>query len=146
MPGILNRWKIVSVVETILLVDGESASRDPMKFILELNGYRVIEAVHGIEALQVLNEWAGEIQLVLCASELQDMSGSEWMSQYRFMGPEIPALVLTDHDTVEVLEMETGSAFGGMPAKPPAPTRLMRKIRSALDEHFFERCNRASAA
>jgi two-component system, cell cycle sensor histidine kinase and response regulator CckA len=145
MNGYLKKWKKVSVVESILLVDGEATTRDAMKFILELNGYRVVEAHHGIEALQVLNEWGGDIQLALCGADLPDMTGPEWLSQLRFLGPEVPALLLSERDSVEVAEMAVGS-LGGMPTKPPAPARLLEKIRRALDDHFFSRCERVSAA
>jgi CheY-like chemotaxis protein len=140
-----EKWKVVSVVESVLLVDGDSSTRNSMKVILELNGYRVIEAHHGIEALQVLNEWGSDIQIALCAHDLPDMTGPEWMSQLRFMGPEVPALLLSERECLEVAEMAL-SPFGGMPAKPPAPARLLEKIRRALDDHFFSRCLRATAA
>ena len=145
MHGILKSWKVVRVVDTVLLVDGEPATRQAMKFILELNGYRVIEAHHGIEALQLLCEWGEDIQLAVCAPELPDMSGGEWMGQMRFLGPEVPTMMLTEKDCLEVSEMEF-SPYGGMPAKPPAPAGLLGKIRNAMDEYFFARCARATAA
>lgn len=145
MNGKMEKWKVVSVVESILLVDGDPATRDAMKFILELNGYRVVEAHHGIEALQVLNEWGSDILLTLCAAELPDMTGPEWLRQLRFLGPETPALLLSERESVEVAEMAM-SPFSGMPAKPPAPAKLLERIRRALDEHFFSRCERATAA
>lgn len=145
MNGNLAKWKVVSVVESILLVDGDATTRDAMKFILELNGYRVVEAHHGIEGLQVLNEWSGDILLTLCSADLPDMTGPEWLNQLRFLGPEVPAILLSERDSLEVAEMAVGS-YGGMPAKPPAPTRLLEKIRRALDDHFFSRCERATAA
>jgi CheY-like chemotaxis protein len=146
MNGYMQKWNRVSVIESILLVDGEATTRSAMKFMLELNGYRVVEAHHGIEALQVLNEWGGDIQLALCGAELPDMTGPEWLSQLRFLGPEVPALLLSEKESVEVAEMAVGPAYGGMPAKPPAPARLLERIRRALDEHFFSRCERATAA
>ncbi len=144
MNGSFAKWKVVKVVESILLVDGDPATRQAMKIILELNGYRVAEAHHGIEALQVLNEWGGEIQLALCAMELPDMTGPEWLSQLRFLGPELPAILLSERDSLEISELPVGSF--GMPAKPPAPARLLEKIRRSLDDHFFSRCERATAA
>jgi two-component system cell cycle sensor histidine kinase/response regulator CckA len=146
MSGNTERWKVVSVVETILLVDGESMTRDAMKFILELNGYRVVEARHGIEALQVLHEWSGEILLALCAAELPDMTGPEWLSQLRFLGPEVPALLISERESVEVSDMPVGPWHGGLPARPPAPVRLLERIRMALDERFFAKRARAAAA
>lgn len=147
-PGIkgLPKKKIVKVVDTLLLVDGDENSRSALKFLLELNGYRVAEAHHGIEGLQVLCEWGGDIQLALCAPELPDMTGGEWMGQMRFLGPEIPALLLSEREIVDAMDLAVGPAYAGMPALPPAPTRLLRRIREAMDAHFFAHCARATAA
>ena len=144
MNGNIAKWKRVRVVESILLVDGDPATRAATKFILELNGYRVAEAHHGIEGLQVLNEWGGDIQLALCAADLPDMTGVQWLSQLRFLGPEVPAILLSESEGLEAAELQVGSY--ALPAKPPAPTRLLGKIRRALDDHFFSRCERAAVA
>jgi two-component system response regulator CpxR len=142
----LEKRQVIQVVETVLLVDGNEESRASLKFILELQGYRVVEAHHGIEGLQVLCEWDGDIQLALCAPELPDMTGGEWMGQLRFLGPEVPALLLTEREVVEAMDLPLGPAYAGMPAKPPAPARLLDRIRDALDAHFFACCLRATAA
>jgi CheY-like chemotaxis protein len=131
---------LIKVVETVLLVDGNEESRGSLKFLLELQGYRVAEAHHGIEGLQVLCEWDCDIQLALCAPELPDMTGGEWMGQMRFLGPEIPALLLTEREVVEAMDFPVGPAYAGMPATPAVPARLLGRIRNALDEHFFARC------
>ena len=146
MIGIPKSWKANRAIDTILLIDGEPGRREALKFLLELQGYRVAEAHHGIEGLQVLCEWAGDIQMALCAPELPDMTGGEWMGQLRFLGPEIPALLLTDREMVEATDLPVGPAYAGMTANPPGPTRLLARIRNALDENFFAYCARASAA
>ena len=112
MLGLLRTRKVIRVVDTILLVDGEPGRREALKFLLELQGYRVAEAHHGIEGLQVLCEWGADIQLALCAPDLPDMTGGEWMGQMRFLGPEIPALVLTEREALEALVREQmGNAY-----------------------------------
>jgi CheY-like chemotaxis protein len=146
MYGVLNKWKIVSVVETILLVDGDPATREPMKFILELNGYRVVEAWHGIEGLQALNEWGADIQIALCAPDLPDMTGPEWMNQRRFLCPDAPALLLSVADGRDASEFPLHPHQDAGPSRLPAPARLLGRIRKTLDERFFERCERAPAA
>lgn len=146
MNGILKTWKMVRVIDTILLVDGEADTRQALKSILEVNGYRVVEAHHGIEALQILCEWGEDIQLVLCAPELPDMTGGEWMGQMRFLGPKVPALLLTEKEMTEASDLPVGPAYAGIPAKPLAPARLMARIRNAMDNHFFARCARTVAA
>ena len=142
----LAKKRMFKVVETVLLVDGNEESRTSLKFLLELQGYRVAEAHHGIEGLQVLCEWGCDIQMALCAPELPDMTGGEWMGQMRFLGPEIPALLLTERDVLEATDWPVGPAYAGMPATPPGPTRLLGRIREAMDEYFFACCLRASAA
>jgi CheY-like chemotaxis protein len=146
MHGILESWKVIRIIDTILLVDGNDDSRASLKFLLELQGYRVTEARHGIEGLQVLCEWAGDIQMALCAPELPDMTGGEWMGQLRFLGPEIPALLLTEREMVEATDLPVGPAYAGMSATPPGPARLLARIRNAMDESFFAYCTRASVA
>ena len=144
--GSLEKRKVIKVVDTLLLVDGNDDSRASLKFLLELQGYRVTEARHGIEGLQVLCEWAGDIQMALCAPELPDMTGGEWMGQLHFLGPEIPALLLTEREMVEATDLPVGPAYAGMSATPPGPARLLARIRNAMDENFFAHCARASAA
>ncbi len=138
--GGLGRKKLIKVVESILLVDGNEESRASLKFLLELQGYRVTEAHHGIEGLQVLCEWGCDIQLALCAPELPDMTGGEWMGQLRFLRPQIPSLLLTEREILEASEWPVGPAYAGMPATPPGPARLFGRIREAMDEYFFARC------
>ncbi len=136
----LGKQKLIKVVDTLLLIDGNEGSRASLKFLLELQGYRVTEAHHGIEGLQVLCEWGCDIQLALCAPELPDMTGGEWMGQMRFLGPQIPSVLLTEREVLEASEWPVGPAYAGMPATPPGPARLLRRIREAMDEHFFARC------
>ena len=146
MIGILKSRKTIRVIDTLLLIDGEPDRREALKFLLELQGYRVMEAHHGIEGLQVLCEWGADIQLALCAPELPDMTGGEWMGQMRFLGPEIPALLLGERELSEAMDLPVGPAYGGLPALPPAPARLMARIRDAMDAHFFAHCASTAAA
>lgn len=146
MAGSLERWKVVSVVETVLIVDNDDSTRDALKLVLELNGYRVVEALHGIEALQILGEWGDHIQVAICADELPDMTAGQWRGQMRFLGPDIPSLILSERDREEIADMPVGIWCGGLPSKPPVPTRLMERIRAVLDERFFATRARATAA
>jgi CheY-like chemotaxis protein len=146
MAGSLERWKVVSIVETVLVVDGDDTTRNALKLVLELNGYRVVEALHGIEALQILGEWGEDIQLAVCADELPDMTAGQWRGQVRFLGPEIPTLVLSERDREDIADMPVGPCYGGLPAKAPMPARLLERIRAVLDERFFAMRARASAA
>lgn len=144
--GGLAKKRVIKVAETVLLVDGNEESRASLKFLLELQGYRVMEAHHGIEGLQLLCEWGRDIQIALCAPELPDMTGGEWMGQMRFLGPEIPSLLLSEREVLDAADWPVGPAYAGMPATPPGPGRLLGRMRETMDDYFFACCLRATAA
>jgi CheY-like chemotaxis protein len=137
--------KVLSVVETLLLVDGETAQRNALKFVLELNGYRVVEAAHGMEGWQILDGFGDRIHLALCAVDLPDMTGPEWLARIGIVAPDLPTLLLAERERNEVCRMLIGPWYGGLPARPPAPAGLMEKIRGALDETFFAKFEKIPA-
>src|SRR5437879_10721385 len=63
--------------ETVLVVDDEPAVRLVTKRILQRNGYTVLEASGGHEALRVLREHPGPIQLLLSDVIMPEMNGRE---------------------------------------------------------------------
>jgi DNA-binding NtrC family response regulator len=136
----------MSVVETLLLVDGDANSRNAVKFLLELSGYRVVEATHGIEATQLLDYYGEKIHMALVSADLPDMTGPEWVGHTRILAPDLPVLLLNEWDRMEASLTPVGPWYGGLPARTPAPARLLEKIRSALDDHFFAQLDRATAA
>lgn len=142
--------KILSVVETLLLVDGETPQRNALKLLLELNGYRVVEAVHGLEGWQILDGFRDRIHMVLVAAELPDMTGPEWLAHMRVLAPDLPCLLLSERERLAVARMLVGPWYGGLPARPPAPPvvagrGLLEAIRSALDETFFAKFEKMTA-
>ena len=147
MEARAENWKVVNVIETLLLVDGEAAARNLAKFMLEVNGYRVVEAADGVEALMLLDQYGEHIHLALCSAELPDMTGPEWRAQVRFLAPELPVLVFAERDWVEAsgLALRAASMTSRDPGPGRAPGRIMEKVRYSLDERFFSGC-RAPAA
>lgn len=137
---------MMSVVETLLLADGDESTRNALKFLLELGGYRVVEATRGVEATQALDEFGDKIHMAILAADLNDMTGPEWRNFARFLAPGLPVLILTERDRLEAALTPVGPWYGGLPARTPSPSRLMEKIRQALDDHFFAQLDRAAAA
>lgn len=146
MSGRIARRKVISVVETLLLVDGDESCRSALKFLLEVAGYRVVEAAHGIEATQLLYEYGERIHLALVAADLPDSSGLEWQGHARVVAPDLPVVVLREWDRMEAAMTPVGPWYGGLPARAPAPHRLLDAIRTRLDEHFFALFSHSPAA
>jgi DNA-binding NtrC family response regulator len=146
MHGKSMKRKMMSVVETLLLVDGDAQSRNAVKFLLELSGYRVVEAAHGVEATQLLAYYGERIHMTLVSAVLPDGTGPEWRAHAHILAPDLPVLILNEWDRMEAAMTPVGPWYGGLPARTPTPARLLEKIRSALDDHFFAQLDRASAA
>jgi two-component system, chemotaxis family, sensor histidine kinase and response regulator PixL len=84
------------ITSTILVVDDSAALRRTLALTLEKNGYRVLQAKDGKEALEVLKKFS-QIDLVICDIEMPNMNGFEFLGVRR-RDPEltkIPVAMLT---------------------------------------------------
>jgi signal transduction histidine kinase len=120
--------------ETVLLVEDESAVRHLACNILESQGYKVLQASNGKDALRVVREHKGEpIQLVVTDVIMPMMSGkvmSEWL---KTIYPQLKILFTSGY-TDDVIShhgvLEPGVEFL---AKPYAPATLGTRVRALLD-------------
>ena len=120
--------------ETILLVEDEDGVRSIASLALQANGYTVLAARHGEEALQICHEHRGPIHLLLTDVIMPRMSGRELADRIQALRPNLRILYLsgyTDDAIVRHGVLETGTAFLH---KPFTPGRLARKVREVLDE------------
>jgi CheY-like chemotaxis protein len=118
--------------ETILLVEDEQAVRELARSILELHGYRVLEAPHGGEALLLCERHPGHVDLMLTDVRMPHLSGRELYERLARVRPDLKVLYMSGH-TDQILDpggLEPGTAF--LP-KPFKPTALLAKVREALD-------------
>jgi two-component system cell cycle sensor histidine kinase/response regulator CckA len=119
--------------ETILLVEDDDAVRSISRRILELQGYSVIEAGNGVEALRLCGLAATPVDLVLTDMVMPEMNGKELARQLRERYPEIRLLFMSGYTEDAALRqsfLEPGTAFI---EKPFAPAALADKVRRVLD-------------
>jgi CheY-like chemotaxis protein len=119
---------------TILLVEDEVAVRELMLAILAEQGYRVLAAQDGVEALQVAEQHDGPIHLLLTDVVMPRMSGRALADQLRPLRPEMQVLYTsgyTDDAIVHHGVLEEGVHFL---SKPFELETLIRKVRSVLDD------------
>jgi PAS domain S-box-containing protein len=120
--------------EHILIVEDEPSVRSAMRRALEDQGYEVIEAGSGAEALVRLGEAPGGVHLVVCDLIMPQMSGGVLGATIRDRWPALPVLYVSGFPGAEGDEgmMPSGAPFL---KKPFSPEALAARVRSVLDGH-----------
>ena len=121
-------------IETIFLVEDEPAVRTLAARILRNQGYHVVEAKDGSDALHLLEkDGIGRIDLLLTDVVMPHMSGRELADKLVALQPQIKTLYTsgyTDDAIVHHGVLEEGTAFL---QKPFSPASLIQKVRIVLD-------------
>jgi PAS domain S-box-containing protein len=120
--------------ETVLLVEDEPSVRDIAARILREQGYRVLEAATGEEAVRFAKEKGDEqIRLLVTDLVMPEMGGRELADRLMAVYSDIKVLFFsgyTDEAVVRHGMLDTGAAFL---QKPFSPAALTRKVRELLD-------------
>jgi len=119
--------------ETILVAEDEDVVRRLILTVLGKQGYTVIEAMDGDEALQISAQHPGKIELLLTDTVMPRMSGPILSQRLKTARPETKVLYMSGYtnDAVVLHDMlESGVAFL---QKPFRPDDLARKVREVLD-------------
>ncbi len=118
--------------ETVLLVEDEDQVRAIVLNILRRQGYHVIPAHNGGDALLICERHTGRIDLLLTDVVMPQMSGPELAKRLATTRPEMRVLCMsgyTDDSIVRHGVLETGVAFI---QKPITPALLARKMCEVL--------------
>ena len=119
--------------ETILLVEDEPAVRGLVYETLRLQGYTVLAARHGIEALLTSAKYGGPIHLLLTDVVMPQMSGPEVAEKILTVRPAIKVLYMSGYPDHPVFDQGGVSRQTGFLQKPFSPPVLAQKVREVLD-------------
>ena len=119
--------------ETVLVVEDEESVRTLAARVLAEQGYRVLQAGHGREALEVLAAATEPVALVLTDVVMPEMDGRALATVLEQDRPDVRILYMSGYTENEILR--AGLDRGGtlFLQKPFSPDSLVRKVREVLD-------------
>ncbi len=119
--------------ELVLIVDDEEGIRDVTQTILKMNGYRVLSASDGIDALAIFASESSHIDIVLTDVMMPFMDGATLIRALRKMKPGIRIIASTGRsDDKRVSELAAMSVPYCL-IKPYSERKLLTTIRAALN-------------
>lgn len=120
--------------ETILLVEDEASVRVLARRILEMNGYTVLDASNGNEALQLCAQETGPIHMLVTDVVMPGgLNGRELAERLQSLRPGLKTLYMSGYtDDAIVHHGVLGSEMHFM-QKPFSPRALAQKVRQILD-------------
>lgn len=119
--------------ETILLVEDEPGVRALARETLQLQGYTLLEARHGIEALLASNQHPGPIHLLVTDVVMPQMSGREVAGYLVAQRLNLKVLYMSGYTENAIVHhgvLDPGTFFL---QKPFTPEALAHKVREVLD-------------
>ncbi len=118
--------------ETILLAEDEEAVRNLAQRILSEQGYKVLAASDALQALQILQEHKGKIDLLITDMIMPGMTGLGLVQRVQANYPQIKVMYISGYTDTAILHqglLEPSTAFL---QKPFTPHTLLKKIREVL--------------
>jgi PAS domain S-box-containing protein len=113
---------------TVLLVEDEHDVRAVARRILERNGYSVLEASNGTEALETFEASGRGIDLLVTDVVMPGMSGRELASTIVAARPEVRVLYMSGHTDDRILHYGIGHAGLNFVQKPFSPEEFLHRI------------------
>ena len=120
--------------ETVLLVEDDSEVRNLARHILVENGYTVLEAMQGVEALDISRRHQGPIHLLITDVIMPEIGGHELAVQLIKERPGIDVIYISGYTNDAIARhgvLEPGVTFI---QKPFSPGVFLQKIRKLLDK------------
>jgi two-component system, cell cycle sensor histidine kinase and response regulator CckA len=120
--------------ETVLVVEDELSVREFISRALRQQGYAVLEAANGNEALRLLRRRIGTaIHLVLTDVLMPQMGGVELLNQLRYSHPNVKVLFISGYSDAVVMQRGQPAANVAFLYKPFTLAILAQKVREVLD-------------
>ncbi|MEW6265757.1 MAG: PAS domain S-box protein [Thermodesulfobacteriota bacterium] len=120
--------------ETILLVDDEEAILETARTILEENGYCVLTAESGEEAISLYRQEKGRIDLIILDLNMPGMGGYSCLKEILSLNPEARILISSGYSANGQAKASLESGAKGFIGKPYRLLDMLVRVREVLNE------------
>lgn len=115
----------------ILVVDDEPGSRYIVRRMLEVNGYRVQEAVDGMQALEMVRADPDRLDLILSDLSMPRLNGVQLLETLATEVPELPFVLMSGYPARELATLGIEAPCGTLP-KPLVEEVLIKEVARCL--------------
>lgn len=127
------------MAETICLIDDEPAILNTLSSILEDEGYQVLVAKSGLEALKIVRSEVPD--LVILDIWMPEMDGLETLKRLRTQFPNILVVMMSGHGSIETAVKSTKLGAYDYLEKPLDLEKVTILVRNALHQRKLEEEN-----
>ena len=121
----------MKVMGRLLVVDDEESIRDILAQVLGYEGYEVITAGSGGEALHHYHE--GPFDLVLLDVKMQGIDGLDTLAQLRDLDPDVRVVMISGHGSIGTAVQAVKDGAFDFLEKPLDSDRLLVTVQRALE-------------
>jgi PAS domain S-box-containing protein len=117
---------------TILVVDDEATIRGLAAAILAEDGFKVLTAIDGEQALEIYNRQKSEIDAILLDLTMPTKDGVETLRELRAGGSEVAVILSSGYNEQEVAKRINGDRFDAFVQKPYSREALLACLHEVL--------------
>jgi CheY-like chemotaxis protein len=119
--------------ETVLLVEDDNAVRTLASVTLERNGYRVLQAENPKEAMRVVHEFRGAIQLLVSDVIMPESEGTPLFERVAQLHRGLRVLFMSGYADEAIAKRGMVVEAAAFLQKPFTPLALAQKVRDVLE-------------
>jgi len=125
--------------ELVLIVDDEDFVTMLAQRVLTDEGYRVVTARDGFQAIDLYRRLRDQIELIILDFTMPVMDGSDVFEELLQINPKVPVVLSSGFAEQERLRSMLARGLRGFIPKPYTQQKLLTQIRSVLDTLRAER-------
>lgn len=117
---------------TLLLVEDDTSTRGVIRRLLERQGFDVLEAANGLEAVERLDQHHARVRLVLSDVMMPELNGMALANLIADRWPAMPVVLMSGYTDADIPQQNSGALKRPFVEKPFTSAVLLNALMRAL--------------